>query len=133
MQLVLATTTPQRHALRPAPTGAKPAGADLINQVSSRTQRTLYAAFLQVRGEDRGRRRQPCADAMDEFMNALYRVTEQGDVWRLSVLSHLAPVVFALDAQLDAAETGRTLSEEQVSAAINEALAAAQNTANWRL
>ncbi len=132
MQTSQRATTTKRHARRPMPASTRPDCADLANQASAKTVRALYACFLLERREERGRRAK-CNAAVDEFMHALYRITEHGDVLRLGIIYHLAPIVFALDARLDCDEAGVQLSENQVSAAIEEALAAAHNTQNWRL
>lgn len=65
---------------------------------------------------------QPVADdQLNAFMEALYRVCEGANVWRAQVLIYLAPVVFALDAEMQRGTTDAEIPEALLGKAIQQA------------
>jgi hypothetical protein len=101
--------------------------ASFLERVPEKTVRTVYAAFLQqVDGENKRlseSKERECDAALNEFLAAFFRVAERANVWQLAALWHLAPVIFTLDAQLEASKTGIELDRIEMFDVINAAAA----------
>jgi hypothetical protein len=95
----------------------KPAAERFIDSVTEKTVRAFDECLAAASGEMRS------DAALGEFMTALERVANDGEVWNPDVLRYLAPVIFALDAQLAADECGVMIGRETLIDAIKEASA----------
>lgn len=86
-----------------------------LNMALTRTVRAVTECRTQQAG-------QLTSDAgLDDFMSALYRVCHEASVWRSHVLLYLAPVIFCLDAEMQAEVKGDSISAARLSAAIQMA------------
>lgn len=121
MEMEVATKTNTHLRMVPKPKAAPKLTADqLVNQVAEHTFEALSYCWFTTR-------QRPMSDVpIDRFMTALYRVTdESGAMWQPLVMAYLAPVIYALDAELDAAATGQKIKPEVLQRAIREAQVAA--------
>ncbi len=119
MEVVTRTNTHLRMVPKPKDT-PKLTADQIVNQVAEHTfEATSYAWFT---ARDR-----PVSDVpIERFMTALYRVTDKSEaLWEPLVMAYVAPVIYALDAELDAQATGQKTKPEILQRAIREAQAAA--------
>jgi hypothetical protein len=127
IQTVISTSRPRtrntRHALAAPKLTAEALTANLIKHTLAAL---AYSVACAAGGDELLNSADLSDEPLDRFMTALYRITNSSEaMWQPEVIARLAPLVYALDAELDARQAGQQLTPETLQRAIQVAQTAA--------
>lgn len=116
-----------------------PTATSLLVDAARQTGRTLLACFTHLQQDQQSRSRLTArrnlrqADAaLNEFHAAFYRVAENANLWDITALFDLAPVIFAMDAQLKAQAAGVPFDHHALHQTIRAAQAVTRDAKLWQ-